>query len=389
MIRLCLQSLSLPAAWLKRRLSALFLLSAVLPVAIGFAAEPAGGLDGPLLGKLVYIAESALFQGSFTIRAFRGIWEKVAKPISYAMPNPKSVAFYEQHKGDEIICITADVKSALLPHYYAETYLKPETGAPLRAVRWKQGLPDVIFEYLEPGWIYVTKAKVKDATAGSRLQGLFGGGTGVVKEEVVVRYLETPIPVGAVITDLPTTFYRLPSVFRNPERLEKTVRRCGIRKRATSIYGAAFTPHDVSTLELKINDAVMRRRARRFTWTLSYVCPFVIPISPDLAAIAATYYPGMASAKVEALLEELAGGRLTAHAGQTLALPVSPKVHSAVFQRSAGNAFERPYGLSKAGEIWFDSKTGVPLRLKGGVHGIQGEARLAQIEGPLAKLFTE
>ncbi|MBT3380613.1 MAG: hypothetical protein HOJ57_31035 [Lentisphaerae bacterium] len=355
----------------------------------GHAGKPVDGSTRPLLGKLVYVAESPLFQGSFTMGASRGVWEKVAKTISYTMPNPRSLGFYEEHRRDEVICITADVKSNLLPHYYAETYLDPKTGEPLRAVRWKQGLPDVVFEYFEPGRVYVTKAKVRDASALSRLQGLFGGATEEVKGEVVVRFLQDPIPVGAVITDLPTTFFRLPSVFRNPERIKQAVRHCGIRKRATSIYEASFAPHETEALTFKVNGTPLNRRARRFSWTLSYVCPFIIPTSPDLDAIAATYFPGVAGQKVRALLEELAGGTLGANVGKTLALPVSPAVHSAVFQRSGGDGFERPYGLSEAGEIWFDTRTGIPLRLKGGMHGIQGEARLAHVDGELADLFAE
>lgn len=150
------------------------------------------------------------------------------------------------------------------------------------------------------------------------------------------------------------------------------------------MYCAVFVPHEERELTVRLADRTLSRKSRRFSWTISYACAVTLPGRPVLSRLAQTYYPDRSEADVESLLRGVLGGDLAVFAGETVALPISPSVHTAVFKRSGSPSFEPPYGLSEAGDVWFDCLTGVPLRVEGRLYGIKGEVTITEASGEFA-----
>lgn len=150
------------------------------------------------------------------------------------------------------------------------------------------------------------------------------------------------------------------------------------------MYCAVFSPREEKTLTVRLADGALNRKSRRFSWTVGYACTVTLPERPVLSQLARAYYPGRSESDVGAWLKGVLGGELTAFAGRTIALPISPSVHTTVFRRSGTPSFEAPYGISEAGDVWFDCVTGIPLRVEGQLHGIKGEVTIAEASGEFA-----
>jgi hypothetical protein len=150
---------------------------------------------------------------------------------------------------------------------------------------------------------------------------------------------------------------------------------CAMKKSVTSIYAMILEQDGVESVEISRRPL----RCRRYTVELAYACPVTIEPGATLEDLRTSHFPKLSMTEVSALFQTITGaGTPAAVVGRTFAFPVSVAVFNRVMNRD--REFEGPFGLDEHLTLWCHPSTGMPVKIRGGFHGITVEFDLTNLD---------
>ena len=355
----------------------------LLSTALGQAEPAAAPPPRPPARRLLYrTVDSVLIRGRAEVEYRYDTLQQAARPLPYQSSHEIGRRQYEELADREVFALAAMIQVRMIPDYYMESYLDPQTLRPLRAVRWKRDFPDVLFDFTDTD-VLLTRVDPAPRGVFKRIGGLFTAS----ETEIEMHDLIPPIPVGSDMVDLMTTFFLLEQKFTDPDGPPRhPFYLTAMRKGDSNVYMARFEPMVRQRVTLMVNRQKITRTTIRCDVTLQYGAVVEVHSDTTLESLAAEYMPERETAEAVALVEQLLGDEtLDQRRGRAMVLPVAMPVYNRIFDED--KEFEGPFGLSESVTVWIDEKLGIPLRAECRLYGISGAIMLDQCDPDYFRLL--
>jgi len=341
----------------------------------------------PPVRWLTYQTESRLVRGRAEVKYQYGLLRRIAKNLPYENTDTEARRHYKENMNRKLLKVSTKLQVRFMADYYMEAYLKPGSLRPVRAVRWKDGFPDVFFDFPEPRYIWMTHAKQVSEGVFKRFGNWVSGGDDENEADFEINGPHR-LDVGERLVDLMTVFAQIEKRFTaDGEPPDDVFYHVAIKKSMSSVYVARFEPVKRQTISLQVNDEKIKRPALKCRASLQYGAAVVPEAGDSVRSLAAEYLPDKPLKEAQEIVKYfLEGRKMEDWIGEPLILPVSIEVYNRIYEED--EEFEGPFGLSETVYTWFDAELGIPLRVESELYGFNNAVVLTDVDEGYFQFLT-
>ncbi len=339
---------------------------------------------------MVYTSGHFLVRGQAEVEYKYGNLRSLAETLPYENTHAAGEDQFRRHLGKETLRIRGDVNMRLMPSYRLTAYVQPESWRTFRAVRWKNGFPDVLFDFFDEE-VLISQARPETGGFFERLREMFGsGGGGDGFPEFSMRGPFGEIHGGGKLTDLMTVFLDLEKKFTLGDKPpEETFYLTAMRRDSSNIYVARFEPEEVESVNLEVNGRPLERPAARCQVSLYYGYPVELRGGPTIASLAARFLPDKTREEAMSMIREVSRVEqsMREYERRFIVLPVTISAYNRIHR--SDKEFEGPFGLAESMTIWIDKELGIPLRAETRLYGFPADVMLSGSDEQYLRLLEE
>ncbi len=336
--------------------------------------------------RLVYRTDSWLIRGRAEVHYRYGKLNRVARQLPYDNTHQAARRQYRAAANRNVLTLSTSIQVRLMPDYYLESYLDPSSLRPLRAVRWKNNFPDILFDYIDEEQLLLTRAEPVSPGFFSRVGSFLQSAPNEPEFEFLGPY--QPFETGGQLVDLITVFFQIEEKFTGKGGVpDKPFFLSAMRKDLKNIYVGRFDPVERMPISVEVNGVSIRRMAIRCEVTLQYGVLMVPRAEDTVASLAAEYMPDLLRSEAKEIVRGIfAGEILEKQLDRPMVMPVSMSVYNRIHEEDKD--FRGPFGLSESVTLWVDERLGIPLRAECSIYGIGGAVLLTESDPQYFKRLT-